>query len=524
MICAVCETETTATPCTECGNEPLLVGRYRLERTLGRGAQGTTFLATGPDGLCAIKELHLGRAGMGKRAELIHREAAVLEQIDHPNIPSLHEHFVDGVGMARSLYLVQDHVQGENLEERLKTHRFTHVEVTDIVQQTGHILAALHALSPPVIHRDIKPSNLMIDDHGQVHLIDFGSVRDVMRDTVGGGSTVAGTFGYMPPEQLVGDATPQSDIYALGMTAVRLLTRQEPATLTDRTGRLTWRQHAKTSSAMAHWVDAMVHRDPLRRSTAETVAHGPEGPPQAPSDDVPQAPPPPIAAERFPAPSTSTARDASLAPTAPEPQRVRRKVVQSGTDVIQFKVPQAFNLADVQRVARMAAAQGLLPKDAHVRPVGNSGGLFHLSTRPDGLPIGNGPWMVVQTHNDETTLLLQPLSPASKAVSTWFAAVIAFAAVVYYGPVTGLGLGKPEASMMWFVVGIIGALVAAAVAFIASMRPRATRRTGIETLKRDIVKQWASDPLNASLPREGTRPDNEQREATQKPSQTVDEG
>jgi serine/threonine protein kinase len=210
MFCATCETETPQSPCGDCGRDPLLSGKYRLERILGRGAQGTTFLATGPNGVCAIKELHLGRSGGGKATELFHREASVLAQLDHEHIPDLQEHFVEGVGVARSLYLIQQFIPGQNLEERLNSHRYSEAEVLSILSQVAEILAYLHALRPPVIHRDIKPSNLIIDNDGRVHLIDFGAVRDVMQDTVGGGSTVAGTFGYMAPEQLVGDATPHA--------------------------------------------------------------------------------------------------------------------------------------------------------------------------------------------------------------------------------------------------------------------------------------------------------------------------
>jgi serine/threonine protein kinase len=99
---------------------------------------------------------------------LIHREAAVLSQITHPNIPTLYDHFVDGVGVARSLYLVQDYVRGGSPEERLITDRFTEVEVIGIVRQVRHIATWPLSANHPPRH---QPA-------GQVHLIDFGSVRD----------------------------------------------------------------------------------------------------------------------------------------------------------------------------------------------------------------------------------------------------------------------------------------------------------------------------------------------------------
>ncbi len=291
MICAVCETQTQVTPCAECGNDPLLAGTYRLERILGRGAQGTTFLAAGPHGVCAIKELQLGRSAGGKTTELFHREAAVLAQLDHDSIPDLYHHFVDGIGVARSLYLVQQFIPGQNLEERLNSHRYSEAEVLNVVTQVAEILAYLHTLHPPVIHRDIKPSNLIIDDEGRVHLIDFGAVRDVMRDTVGGGSTVAGTFGYMAPEQLVGDATQQSDLYALGMTALQLLTRQTPAAVTDRSGNVDWSRLTNVESSTVTLLDGLTrHHVSERVPTAHALLgalHNPPTPMPPPAEAVP---------------------------------------------------------------------------------------------------------------------------------------------------------------------------------------------------------------------------------------------
>jgi len=79
------------------------------------------------------------------------------------------------------------------------------------------------------VHRDIKPANIVMDDEGSLFVVDFGSVRALSK--AGGGSTVAGTFGYMAPEQLQGTATAASDIYGLGMTLVHLLTGVPPEEL-----------------------------------------------------------------------------------------------------------------------------------------------------------------------------------------------------------------------------------------------------------------------------------------------------
>ena len=103
-------------------------------------------------------------------------------------------------------------------------HRFLDESIYDIIAQVLRILQSLHEHQPPVIHRDIKPSNLMLTpvDNGKykVTLLDFGAVANPQIQT--GGSTVAGTFGYMPPEQLMGQAQPGSDIYGKRLIIPRL--------------------------------------------------------------------------------------------------------------------------------------------------------------------------------------------------------------------------------------------------------------------------------------------------------------
>ena len=478
MICATCESETVATPCTDCGNDALLVGKYRLERILGRGAQGTTFLATGPDGICAIKELHLGRAGAGKRAELIHREAAVLAQVKHPNIPTLHEHFVEGVGVARSLYLVQDYVQGETLEERLKTHRFTQAEVTDIVQQVGRILTALHGLSPAVIHRDIKPSNLIVDDDGQVHLIDFGSVRDVMQDSVGGGSTVAGTFGFMPPEQLVGDATPPSDIYALGMTAVRLLTRQSPITLTDHSGRLDWRSHANVSDATAAWLDRMVSRDPTKRGTATDVQIGPA--------------------------STSPAQPQDREPS----ETSQSNEVASGSDIV-LTLPGALSHYDVEQLADLACKHNLLQRKYRVRQTQTAPPTYEVFDANAVVLEGQESWMRVRLHANQSRVEVHPHIQAGYG--------FAFLAILLTLP---LGIGLPlwatgHATITYQLLIVTAVLTVAGIAHLLGMSfvdntLTKSRLTSIRAFREQAHQRWGVPAQDSQqrLPREQPNEDN----------------
>jgi len=124
-----------------------------------------------------------------------------------------------------------------------------------------------------VLHRDLKPANVIRTPDGALRLVDFGSVRDALRDPDLGGSTVAGTFGYMAPEQMVGDASPRSDLYSLGALAVRLLTRQQPASLLDRGGQMGWRAHARVGAGLAALLDDLLAAEPAARPpSARAVA------------------------------------------------------------------------------------------------------------------------------------------------------------------------------------------------------------------------------------------------------------
>lgn len=274
-LCAHCATsnEPTAATCASCGADPRLDGRYRLVRRLGHGAVGTTFAGVREsDGQqVAIKEMLVRRLEDFKAHDLFTREAGVLRLLSHPAIPRYYDDFVAGQGRHTGLYLVTELIAGHTLEHELTTKRHSQKEVLQIVRELCDVLIYLHGLAPPVVHRDIKTTNVMrrADDQRLV-LIDFGAVKESLRGT--DGSTVAGTFGYMPPEQLAGRATPASDIYALGVLCVVLLTRMSPQDLLDDQNRLQWREHV-TSPPLRALLDEMLEPNPSRRlGDAETVA------------------------------------------------------------------------------------------------------------------------------------------------------------------------------------------------------------------------------------------------------------
>src|SRR5690606_14302015 len=139
---------------------------------------------------------------------LFERETRVLKNLRHPCIPRYIASFESEPGVFN---LVMERKPGASLRAIATRVHFTDRELRDVLGRVLDILEHLHGRTPPVIHRDIKPANMVRDAKGNIALVDFGGVRDALREN--GGSTVIGTFGYMAPEQLHGQATPATDIY-----------------------------------------------------------------------------------------------------------------------------------------------------------------------------------------------------------------------------------------------------------------------------------------------------------------------
>lgn len=267
ILCASCgaEADVASNGCPKCEGPQLLAEKYRLTAVLGRGANGITYRAerTTDGAVFAVKEMPLRTLESAKAMELFEREARVLRQLDHRAIPRYEDDFVFGEGKNAALHLVQELVSGETLADEAEKKRYEAKEVWAIVAELAEVLDYLHRRSPPVVHRDVKPKNVMRRDDGRLVLIDFGSVRDAL--TRGGGSTVAGTFGYMAPEQLAGKATPASDVYALGALAVALLTRKEPDTLLGDDHRIHVREHVDADEDALVLLERMLDPNPAKR-------------------------------------------------------------------------------------------------------------------------------------------------------------------------------------------------------------------------------------------------------------------
>ncbi len=267
--------------------QELRSGRYVVVGVLGSGAQGKTLDAVDKrEGRpVAIKRFDLSGAKAWKDVELAEREARVLAALDHPMLPKYVEHFEeDGV-----LYLVMEKIEGTPLSVLRKRGPLPPADVRRLLADARTMLGYLHGRSPPVIHRDLKPGNVIRRPDGSFAFVDFGAVRDRMRPE--GGSTVVGTFGYMAPEQFQGRAGPASDVYAIGATALALLTGREPEDLPHKG--LSFDLDAALGSGvdptLRRTLAAMLEPDPDRRVAAVPSLAEPPRPARTPRASAPRA-------------------------------------------------------------------------------------------------------------------------------------------------------------------------------------------------------------------------------------------
>jgi serine/threonine protein kinase len=248
---------------------------YQLQELLGEGGSGSTYRAIrlSDKSLVAIKILSLRHLNDWKQLELFEREAKVLAQLDHPQIPQYLDYFHIDTPDNRAFYIVQQLAPGKPLTNWVQMGwRGTEVDVRNIARQLLEILQYLHQQSPPLIHRDIKPHNIVRNDDGQVFLVDFGAVQNVYNNTLLKGSTVAGTYGYMAPEQFRGMALSVSDLYGLGATILYLLTHRSPAELPQERLKLSFQGHVNISDNFAEWLETMLEPDTVDRFSSAATA------------------------------------------------------------------------------------------------------------------------------------------------------------------------------------------------------------------------------------------------------------
>jgi len=237
----------------------ILQNRYKVLRLIADGGFGETFLAEDSQmpskRLCLIKQLKPINDNPQVHnlvKERFEREAAILEKLSEnsPQIPKLYAYFEEN----NQFYLVEEFIEGETLSQRIQSKGvFSDDQVKEILVSILQVLIYVHGQK--IIHRDIKPDN----------------------------SIVIGTPGFMPSEQAIGRPVYSSDLYALGLTAIYLLTGKTPEMLESdpMTGKIYWRQFAlNTNISLAAVLDKTISlRSNERYLTAKEMLEALQTPP-----------------------------------------------------------------------------------------------------------------------------------------------------------------------------------------------------------------------------------------------------
>lgn len=252
-----------------CGSKRLFRERYEILRILGRGGFGVTFLAKNAvlpgKPLCVIKQLCPQATNLKswKRAyERFEKEAKTLSQLgSHSQIPMLLDYFEAN----EEFYLVQEYVCGCNLSQQIKrTGLKSETAVKQFLRELLPVLQYVH--NNHVIHRDIKPHNILqCEEDGRLVLIDFGAVKEELASACTPmdkmpNTNFVGTIGFAPPEQLALRPVYASDIYAVGVTCLYLLTGKLPMEFESdvTTGEICWQKEVEVSGYFAQILNKML--------------------------------------------------------------------------------------------------------------------------------------------------------------------------------------------------------------------------------------------------------------------------
>ena len=197
-------------------NGNLLNQRYRILDILGQGGMGAVYRAIDEnlDTVVAVKE---NSFFSDEYARQFQREAKILANLRHPNLPRVFDYFViDQQGQ----YLVMDYIEGDDLRQWMtREESISEIEAIQLGLAICDALIYLHTQDPVITHRDIKPGNIKITPEGEVLLVDFGLVKILSEKELTTTAARAMTPGYSPPEQYGDAATDhRSDIFSLGAT------------------------------------------------------------------------------------------------------------------------------------------------------------------------------------------------------------------------------------------------------------------------------------------------------------------
>ena len=213
-------------PCREPSlKEGTMVSHYAIQSHLGTGGMSEVYLAedTSLKRKVALKFLLPRLAADPDYRRRFEREAAAMAAINHPHVAVIHE---IGVYCDRPFFAMES-IGGRNLKAIIEDGPLPPNEAAAIAIQVCDGLVAIHKHG--LIHRDVKPSNIMIDESGRARILDFGIITASDGADETSTASLAGTPGYMSPEQIRGEPlTPASDLFSLGIVLYRMLTGRRP--------------------------------------------------------------------------------------------------------------------------------------------------------------------------------------------------------------------------------------------------------------------------------------------------------
>ncbi|MEO0535678.1 MAG: protein kinase [Cyanobacteria bacterium P01_A01_bin.123] len=351
----------------------VLQSRYHVVRLLGQGGFGRTYLSEDQGRFnesCALKEfvpLQGEDRFSDKATQLFQREASILYQIQHPQIPQFRATFEQD----QRLFLVQDYIDGINYRDLLNQRRsqsnaFSETEVRQFLRQILPVLAHIHAKG--IIHRDISPDNIILRSSDRLPiLIDFGVVKEVVTriqlpDTATQATTV-GKLGYAPSEQMqTGRAYPSSDLYSLAVTSIVLLTGKEPQDMFDDVNLIWhWQDIARVSSPFAQVLNrALSYRPGDRYQSVSEMAQALGALDQAPAGPTAYATPSAFAQPgAVPPPVSHAASPPSVSP--PNVSQMKTVAVGRRYEPTVARPAAARNIPARTTPARTAPARQKLP-------------------------------------------------------------------------------------------------------------------------------------------------------------------
>lgn len=213
---------------------PVLAGGYRIIRQIGEGGMGVVYEAeqAAPRRIVALKAIRPGSASVEMLARF-EREAHILGRLQHPGIAQIYEAGLADAGQPDQAYFAMEFIRGQSLTDWCTTSGADTRAKLDLFAKICDAVA--HAHQRLVIHRDLKPANILVDEHGQPKILDFGVARleghDAWRTGLTGAGQLIGTLAYMSPEQLAGEGEEldlRADIWSLGIILHEMLVGRTP--------------------------------------------------------------------------------------------------------------------------------------------------------------------------------------------------------------------------------------------------------------------------------------------------------